>query len=173
VGDGTGISWTDATGRKLGALKRLASRAGVTLDVFATRCSAGEKWCWRCKEWHSRGAFGADSSRYDGLDPACLASRNTSARDRYVPRGPAGRRGWLAATRDGDKKQARRRVNYLVEQGMIPRPADLPCVDCADEIPGGGRHEYDHARGYDGENQLYVEPVCQRCHRNREEARYG
>jgi hypothetical protein len=35
----------------------------------------------------------------------------------------------------------------------------------------GGRHEYDHADGYDGDNQLRVEPVCQRCHRNREELR--
>lgn len=78
--------------------------------------------------------------------------------------------GWCAPTRDGDRRQARRRVNYLVEQGRIPRAEDLPCIDCADETPGGGRHEYDHAKGYDGENQLYVEPVC---HRNREEARRG
>jgi hypothetical protein len=172
MGD-TSISWAAATGRRRGVLKRLARCAGVSVDVFAALCAAGEKWCWRCREWHPRSAFGADSSRYDGLDPACLASRNKSARDRYVKRGPAGRRGWIAPTRDGDKKQARRRINYLVEQGLIPRAADLPCVDCADEISGGGRHEYDHARGYDGENQLYVEPVCQRCHRNREVARRG
>lgn len=34
-------------------------------------------------------------------------------------------------------------------------------------------HEYDHANGYDGENQLYVEPVCTTCHHAREEARGG
>ena len=70
--------------------------------------------------------------------------------------------------------QARRRINYLVETGKIPRPAELPCVDCCDEVfLKEYRHEYDHAHGYNGENQLYVEPVCSRCHHAREEARRG
>lgn len=70
--------------------------------------------------------------------------------------------------------EARRRVNYLVEQGCIPHPEDLPCMDCADEVfSTRSRHEYDHAKGYDGANQLYVEPVCSRCHHHREEARCG
>jgi hypothetical protein len=90
-----------------------------------------------------------------------------------MPR-PRRSHGWLKPIRDGDKLQARRRVNYLVEQGRIPRPDDLPCMDCADEVfSTRTRHEYDHAKGYDGENQLYVEPVCTRCHRSREEARCG
>jgi len=47
-------------------------------------------------------------------------------------------------------------------------------MDCGDMVfVDQPRHEYDHARGYSGENQTYVEPVCQRCHRNREEARRG
>lgn len=77
-------------------------------------------------------------------------------------------------TRDGDRLQARRRINYLVEQGLIPAPGDLPCFDCADAVWANSyRHEYDHACGYDGENQLYVEPVCSRCHHIREEDRRG
>jgi hypothetical protein len=104
----------------------------------------------------------------------CKPCKNARQRTAYIKRGRPGRRGWLAATRDGDKLQARRRVNYLVEQGIIPRAEDLPCFDCADEVFSRRyRHEYDHARGYDGENQLYVEPVCAKCHRNREEARRG
>lgn len=84
------------------------------------------------------------------------------------------KRGWITPTRDGDKKQARRRVNYLVEQGRIPHPDDLPCMDCGDGVFSGVyRHEYDHARGYDAENQLYVEPVCSKCHHNREAMRRG
>ena len=67
-----------------------------------------------------------------------------------------------------------RGINYLVETKAIPHPNDLPCMDCLDEVfLNTYRHEYDHARGYDGENQLYVEPVCSRCHHNREEARRG
>lgn len=72
------------------------------------------------------------------------------------------------------KTQTRRRVNYLVEQKLIPHPDDVPCMDCGDEVyTGNYRHKYDHARGYEGENQLYVEAVCTRCHRNREDARRG
>lgn len=104
----------------------------------------------------------------------CKPCKNARARDGYVKKGPPGRRGWQAKTRDGDKRQARRRINYLAEQGLIPRPEDLPCFDCGDDVFAHlYRHEYDHARGYDGENQLYVEPVCHKCHRNREEARCG
>jgi len=104
----------------------------------------------------------------------CKSCKNATVRTRYVKRGRPGRRGWLAPTRTGDRLQARRRVNYLVEQGLIPPPEELPCTDCADMLlTDGGRHEYDHAKGYGGENQLYVEPVCQRCHRNREELRVG
>lgn len=32
--------------------------------------------------------------------------------------------------RDGDKKQARHRVNCEVNSGAIPSPNDLPCFDC-------------------------------------------
>jgi len=73
------------------------------------------------------------------------------------------------------EKQARRRINYLVEQGLIPHPNDLPCLDCGDMlfVRESSRHEYDHAKGYEGAEQLYVEPVCSRCHHNREEARFG
>jgi len=104
----------------------------------------------------------------------CKGCKNIRSRNRYVKKGHPGRRGWQAPTRDGDKRQARRRINYLVEQGLMPHPDDLPCTDCADMVFSNHyRHEYDHARGYDGENQFYVEPVCSKCHHNREEARRG
>lgn len=131
-----------------------------------------DETCSRCRQTKPAGEFPRDRSRARGFGYECKACRNRRQREGYVPKGRPPRRGWLVPTRDGDKKQARRRVNYLVEQGRIPRPDDLPCIDCADMLlSDGGRHEYDHAKGYDGPNQLYVEPVCQRCHRNREEAR--
>jgi hypothetical protein len=132
------------------------------------------KACAHCGVTKAPAAFARDRSRPDGLTYWCRECRNARGRASYDPKGPPGRRGWLAATRDGDGKQARRRVNYLVEQGLLSPPGDEPCWDCADmSLHDGGPHEYDHARGYDGENQLYVEPVCQRCHQNREEARRG
>lgn len=130
------------------------------------------KWCTRCKTEHPISAFGRDRSRGDGLSASCLASRRVA--ERKPQRGSLGRRKWLKPTRDGDKRQARRRINYLVEQGRIPHPDDLPCTDCGDGVYANSyRHEYDHALGYDGENQLIVEAVCSRCHHNREDARHG
>ncbi len=145
MADKTGISWTDATWR-----------------------------CYACEVVKVAAEFGRDRSRPHGLSFICRTCKNERARARHVPSILSRRRGWIAPTRDGDKKQARRRINYLVEQGRIPNPNDLPCVDCADEQGfDSKRHEYDHAKGYDGVNQLYVEPVCTPCHHHREEARRG
>lgn len=128
------------------------------------------KWCTACQTSHERSAFGRDASRGDGLAARCLSSRRVLTRKPL----PGRARGWLRPTRDGDKLQARRRINYLVEQKRLPHPDDLPCFDCADEVfTNHHRHEYDHARGYDGANQLYVEAVCSQCHHNREDARHG
>ena len=143
MADGTNIEWTDST-----------------------------KWCTACKTRHSRSDFGVDPTRGDGLAARCLASRRV--KDHKPQVGRPGRRGWQVATRNGDKRQARRRINYLVEQGLLPRPDEIGCIDCGDNVfSGEHRHEYDHARGYDGKNQLYVEPVCSKCHHNREDACHG
>lgn len=137
---------------------------------------SGIQWtrvCSKCRQVLPREAFFTDRSRASGVSFVCRPCKNAAARAAYTPR-PQQRRGWIEPTRDGDKKQARRRINYLVDQGRIPHPNDLPCMDCADEVfIGNYRHEYDHALGYDGENQLYVEAVCSKCHHNREGARRG
>jgi 5-methylcytosine-specific restriction endonuclease McrA len=83
---------------------------------------------------------------------------------------PGRPRAWLKPARGGDRKQARRRINYLVEKGRIPRPDDLACVDCGHKGEDR-RHEYDHARGYSAEHQLDVEAVCSKCHHARSDAR--
>lgn len=71
--------------------------------------------------------------------------------------------------RDGDKVQARARVNTQVQHGLRPHPNTLPCVDCGHVwTPGGRRHEYDHHQGYAAEHHEDVEPVCVRCHKKRD-----
>jgi hypothetical protein len=173
MADRTGIEWTDATGRALGVLKTAAKRAGVSLDEYRSRVERGDKYCWACRAWHQRHAFALDASRSDGLTALCREARSAAARSKYSPKARK-RLGWIAAVRDGDRQQARRRINYLVEQKLIPSPAELPCMDCGDGVFAADyRHEYDHARGYDGDSQLYVEPVCSKCHHNREDARRG
>jgi hypothetical protein len=74
--------------------------------------------------------------------------------------------------RDGDRKQARQRVNVEVRTGRRPHPNTLPCVDCGHVWrEGERRHEYDHHKGYAAAHHLDVEPVCTKCHRARCSAR--
>ncbi len=75
-------------------------------------------------------------------------------------------------SRDGDKIQARQRVNVEVRTGRRPHPNSLPCSLCGHvHRLGGARHEYHHHLGYAPENHLKVVPVCSRCHANTEGTR--
>lgn len=69
--------------------------------------------------------------------------------------------------RDGDKRQARRRVQTLIQNGTLPRPEDVSCVDCGD-APG---REYDHHLGYGAAHHEDVEALCAGCHHAREAER--
>jgi hypothetical protein len=94
--------------------------------------------------------------------------RNDRSRKKYEkkPRPEKGR--VFVIPRDGDKKQARRRVNYLITAGILPKPNTLPCADCGHIWePGERRHEYDHYQGYNPENHEMVEAVCSICHKKR------
>ena len=76
------------------------------------------------------------------------------------------------APRDGDKDQARHRVNVEVRTGRRPPANDLPCVGCGHVWrPGERRHEYDHYLGYSPQHHLDVEPVCTLCHHQRDNPR--
>lgn len=60
-----------------GARKTSAKRVGVTLEEYDARLAAGEKWCGKCRAWHSASAFSIDRSRGDGLAATCRDSRTT------------------------------------------------------------------------------------------------
>lgn len=66
-------------------MKALATRAGVALDELLARHAAGEKWCYRCREWRMRTEFVRDRSRYDGLASVCCVCRT---KERIAP-GPS------------------------------------------------------------------------------------
>lgn len=71
--------------------------------------------------------------------------------------------------RDGDKKQARQRINVEVKTGYRPHPNSLPCTDCGHVwSEGERRHEYDHYKGYSAKNHGDVEAVCTTCHSKRD-----
>ena len=146
-----------------GAEKVAAQKAGVSVVVYRKKRKANLKWCSLCRKWHPTTEFGKDSSRYDGLTSSCSLSRNRWFRDHYLhrPRPAKGRRFVLPL--DGNKKQARSRVNYLVSIGFLPNPNLVACLDCG-HIGKGRRHEYDHCRGYAAKNHETVEAVCSKCH---------
>lgn len=74
--------------------------------------------------------------------------------------------------RDGDKVQARHRVNVEVRTGKRPHPNTLPCADCGHiHSQGERRHEYDHHLGYAAEHHLEVESVCTLCHAKRDSSK--
>lgn len=152
-----------------GAILASANRLGLSTSEYIALVDGGNKWCCNCKQWHRAEEFGRDASRGDGTDPKCLRSRNALARARYVPKPrPMPGRSFVPA-RDGDRDQARRRVNHFVECGLIPHPNSLRCHDCGHQWkPGERRHEYDHYLGYAPENHESVQAVCTQCHAQRE-----
>ena len=153
---------------KAGAELAAAKRLGITVEDYRRRVVT-EKWCTGCKAWHPHVAFGRDASRFDGLASICMETRGTAARAHYVPK-PRPKKGrTFVPARDGDKKQARRRVNYFVEAGLLPAPNTVPCVDCGHVwAVGERRHEYDHHLGYAAEHHEHVEALCSKCHHARE-----
>ena len=136
-----------------GSQKIAASKAGVTVDEYRRLMAKGLKWCTGCRAWHPTEEFGSDVSRWDGLSAVCASARRAKARAAYTPKPrPKPGRSFVPA-RDGDGAQARRRVNYFVEAGLIPHPNELRFVDCSHEwSEGERRHEYDHHLGYAAEH---------------------
>lgn len=155
---------------KDGALKGAAKRIGISLEGYLSRIAAGLKHCTACRQWLKKEQFKADASRSDGLSSTCTPCRSAKHKKKYEPRERVSRMGeFFAVTKDGDKKQARSRVNNHVHNGLLPSPNSAPCTDCGHVWkPGGKRHEYDHHLGYSAEHQLSVQPVCSTCHHDRD-----
>lgn len=160
---------------QVGALKIAAGKAGMTYQDYVRRTAEGEHWCTFHRQFHPVQAFGKDGSRASGLETKCKTARAEIHKVTYHPavplqlqQGPQ----WRVPARNGDRRQARRRINYLVEQGVLPHPNTLACTDCGHEwVKGERRHEYDHFEGYDASSQLAVQAVCTRCHHTRERLR--
>src|SRR5882757_2011609 len=155
---------------KEGAIKIAAKKLCLSVDQYRKKIDIGLKHCTICKKWHKRELFSSDLSRGDGLYPSCTEGRNQKSRSIYIPKPKVKRqsRSFVQA-RDGDAKQARRRINYFVSIGLIPHPSTVPCTDCGQVwIKGLSRHEYDHYLGYEAIHHESVEVVCTTCHTSRE-----
>lgn len=154
-----------------GARKIAAAKAGVSIEEYLQRQASGFKHCVLCRDWHNAEAFGKDRTRYDGLASSCRDAKARRHRECYKPKErtkPPGPAPMLA--RDGDKVQARQRINVLVRTGKLASPNDLPCAGCG-HSGDDRRHEYDHHRGYAAEHHYEVEAVCSVCHSRRQAER--
>lgn len=171
----TKIERLERTGRSFGSLKTAAKRIGMSFELYTAMIKAGMKWCTKCKVAHLSTEFKADRSRGDGLSAKCVRSRASGhprgwhEKPRINPK--TGRPGPIPKPgREGDKKQARSRVNHEVADGRRANPNNLPCVDCG-HTGSDKRHKYDHYMGYSTENHMKVEAVCTTCHHKREDGR--
>lgn len=157
-----------------GAIKCAAAKVGISVAAYAAKVANGEKWCSGCSAWHRLCEFGFDASRFDGRAAHCSKAR----RERFYhhePIPPDKRRPMgvpPAPPRDGDKRQARQRINVEVRTGRRPHPNMFPCSDCGHIWKRGERrHEYDHYLGYAAEHHYDVQPVCTKCHSMRDNIR--
>lgn len=132
-----------------------------------------DRACSRCDVIKGAEGFHSDKSHRDGRTSVCRQCRNIHARSNYTVKDQPERHGPLPAPgRDGDKLQARHRVNRAILAGDLPPPNCLPCIDCNHVWrTGERRHEYDHHLGYAAQHHLCVQPVCTLCHSKRDNAR--
>lgn len=155
---------------KEGALLVAAKKIELKPELYRSRVKAGEKWCYGCRDWHPRYFFGKDKTRFDGLVPACREFKNSRLRKAYIPRPRPQKGRSFVPARDGDRLQARRRINYFVESGIMLHPNKLPCSSCGHVWnPGDTRHEYHHFKGYKAEHHEDVEALCCSCHHHKKE----
>lgn len=164
MSENTAIEWADHTFKKP-SWKYKGNRHATFIETGHRRCSS-------CKTSKPLVDFDLDNSRPMGRAYVCKICRNDSARNRYIrkPRLGFGPKPYPSV--DGNKKQARQKVNLLVRTKRLPHPNTLPCTDCNHTwTDGERRHEYDHYLGYQSEHHLSVQSVCTICHSRREEER--
>ena len=156
---------------KAGAIKIAAKKIGISVGGYQFNIALGFLWCTGCRKWHRKEDFSHDASRWSDRNQSCKMYKKRIACENYIPIPPEKRK--LTGPppgkpRAGDKTQARHRVNVLVRTGKIPKPNELPCVDCGHQHKEGGkRHEYDHHNGYGAEHHLDVISLCSTCHHRR------
>lgn len=151
-------------GTKLGAAKTAATKIGIPVEQYLQNVHSGLQWCSGCRDFKHLEFFNK------GFRSQCKSCSRVADRRRYqpIPREQWKPRGFAVhPPRDGDKQQARNRVNREVRKGKLPHARTVPCTDCG-HIGGDRLHEYDHYLGYAAINHLAVECVCVPCHSKRE-----
>ena len=161
------------TGAKKAAIRKTASKAGISVEQYLANEKFGMKWCTDCESFVDQDYFYDTSSRgrarKHSYCKSCSRIRSKRANDlRLSTSEEFSKRETFP--RDGDKKQARYRVNREVHKGNLPHAQTVACIDCG-HVGSDKKHHYDHYLGYAGINHLAVECVCVSCHQKRERQR--
>jgi len=143
-----------------GAIMIAAKKAGLSVAEYTNRLAKGLKKCTVCKEWKLLCNFTGDGSRKDGRASKCIDCNRALWVFREITHGPQNQ----TPRRNGDKQQARRRINVDINVGIRPNPNSLYCSMCG-HIGDDKRHEYHHILGYSPEHHCDVLPLCSACHR--------
>lgn len=91
MGENSNIAWTErpiiipnATGRQLGAYKKAAKEAGLSLAEWISRELSGLRKCYRCSELKRLAEFSIDRSRRGGRAHSCKScTSHASTASRY------------------------------------------------------------------------------------------
>jgi len=140
-----------------GVIKIAAKKAGLTAGEYINHIANGLKKCTICKQWKPIDEFCSDKSRHDGRASKCVVCAKSLWRIksmRNVKRAPR---------RDGDKRQAKSRINHDVNLGLRPNANDLFCSICGHK-GDDRRHEYHHIQGYSELHHYDILPLCSKCH---------
>ena len=154
-------------------MKKNAQTAGMSIETYLAKIAQGLRHCYACQQWRVSTEFSIDRSRWDGSARICSLCMKQRSQQRYIRKRPPRQSGPQPhPPRDGDKRQARHRVNQLVLWRKLPHPNALPCVDCGHIWhEGERRHEYDHYLGYAAAHHEDVQVVCSSCHHQRDDPR--
>lgn len=156
------IEWTELTGHEQGSLKTAAKRIGMSVSEYVKKINNDLKWCSSCCRWLGVDNFNKDRSSGDGLKSKCKQCSKALWRRKSMKSNHE-----RAPRIDGDKEQARKRINHDVELGIRPNPNDLYCSLCGHK-GDDRRHEYHHHMGYNSDHHYDVIPVCTICHKKAE-----
>lgn len=142
---------------KDGAIKVAAKKAGLSVEKYIEFISSGLKKCTICKEWKNIDDFSNDRSRADGHSSRCDNCSKALWRIKSMNSNKRIKR------RDGDKEQAKARINQDIKAGLRPDPDTLFCSLCGHKGKDR-RHEYHHIQGYSVMHHYDVLPLCSKCH---------
>lgn len=130
--------------------------------------------------------FYEDKSRSTGRAPWCVTCYNEKGRDDHAQNLEARNQRIKEYRAQPDKKEylrayareyyhrpevkfkwkARSAVNTAIRSMDLLPPTTYSCMDC-----GNPAKEYDHYRGHTPEHWFDIQPVCTRCHKQREKVR--